>query len=102
MVTCVEWFRIDGNVAELYDVALLPGVACPMVISPETPEAAGLITWERRPSAPAGPIAREMAGPQGMTAPTGYAEGVRSRAAMPATPQNGKLENGTHKKKRKT
>jgi uncharacterized protein (TIGR03032 family) len=28
--TCVEWFRIDGAVSEIFDVALVPGVACPM------------------------------------------------------------------------
>ena len=32
--TCVDWFRIDGQVAELYDLAVIPGVACPMAVSP--------------------------------------------------------------------
>lgn len=52
---CVEWFRIDGAVAELYDVAVLPGVICPMAISLNTPEAAQLCTWEGRTAAPAQP-----------------------------------------------
>ena len=42
--TCVDWFRIDGAIGELYDVAVLPGFACPMAISPSTPEANALIT----------------------------------------------------------
>ena len=28
--SCVDWFRIDGAVAEIFDVAVLPGVGCPM------------------------------------------------------------------------
>ncbi len=42
--TCVDWFRIDGAIGELYDVAVLPGFACPMAISPNTPEASTFIT----------------------------------------------------------
>lgn len=49
---CVEWFRIDGAVAELYDVEVLPGVACAMAISPNSPEAAQFVTWEGRIPAP--------------------------------------------------
>lgn len=45
---CVEWFRIDGAVAELYDLAVLPGIVCPMAISLNTPEAAGFVTWPGR------------------------------------------------------
>lgn len=47
--TCVEWFRIDGEVAELYDVAVIPGFATPMALSLGTPELANLITWEKAP-----------------------------------------------------
>lgn len=50
--TCVDWFRIDGPVAELYDVAVIPGFATPMAVPPGSDEAASLITWER-PGAPA-------------------------------------------------
>ena len=44
--TCVEWFRIDGAVAELYDVEVLPGIACPMALSPSSPEIMNFLTWE--------------------------------------------------------
>lgn len=30
---CVQWFRIDGAVAELYDVAVIPGCVQPMALS---------------------------------------------------------------------
>lgn len=49
---CVEWFRIDGAVAELYDVEVLPGDVCPMAISLNTPEASQFVTWEGRQPAP--------------------------------------------------
>ncbi|WP_284319439.1 TIGR03032 family protein [Dyella acidisoli] len=42
--SCVNWFRIDGPVAELYDVAVVPGCSRPMVVSPNSPEASSLIT----------------------------------------------------------
>jgi uncharacterized protein (TIGR03032 family) len=29
---CVQWFRIDGAVAELYDVAIMPGCTLPMAL----------------------------------------------------------------------
>ena len=45
---CVDWFRIDGAVAELYDVEVLPGIACPMAVSPTSPDIAQLITHEGR------------------------------------------------------
>ncbi len=41
---CVDWFRIDGAVAELYDVAVVSGFARPMAISPHSADAANLIT----------------------------------------------------------
>jgi len=44
--TCVDWFRIDGNVSELYDVAVIPGVACPMAIGPGAPELVNFVTHE--------------------------------------------------------
>ncbi|MGR3485893.1 MAG: TIGR03032 family protein [Paracoccaceae bacterium] len=44
---CAEWFRIDGKVAELYDVALMPGVAQPMSVGPTSAEAAKLVTIDR-------------------------------------------------------
>jgi uncharacterized protein (TIGR03032 family) len=43
---CVDWLRIDGAVAELYDVAVIPGVKLPMALTPFSDEAASLITAE--------------------------------------------------------
>lgn len=51
--TCVEWFRIDGAVSELYDVEVLPGVMSPIAISPISPEAAQFVSWEGRKPNPA-------------------------------------------------
>ena len=42
--TCVDWFRIDGQVAELYDLAVIPGVACPMAVSPGSADAASVVS----------------------------------------------------------
>ncbi len=47
--SCVDWFRIDGRVSELYDLAVIPGAACPMAVGPGTPEAASVVP--RRPAA---------------------------------------------------
>lgn len=33
-----EWIRIDGHIAELFDVAAMPGVRCPMSVGPDTIE----------------------------------------------------------------
>ena len=44
--TCVDWFRIDGKIGEVYDVEVVSGAVCPMAVSPMTDEAAGLITWD--------------------------------------------------------
>jgi len=46
--TCVDWFRIDGKVAELYDVELIPGFVCPMAVPPVSNEAASLVTFENK------------------------------------------------------
>jgi uncharacterized protein (TIGR03032 family) len=43
--SCVDWFRIDGKIGELYDVEIIPGFACPMAVAPASAEAAGLITF---------------------------------------------------------
>ena len=45
--TCVDWFRIDGAIGELYDVEVIPSFATPMTVSPGSPEAANLITWDK-------------------------------------------------------
>lgn len=44
--TCIDWFRIDGKIGEVYDVEIIPGSICPMAVSPMSDEAAGLITYE--------------------------------------------------------
>lgn len=43
--SCVDWFRIDGNVAELFDLEVIPDSACTMAVPPESPEAAELVTF---------------------------------------------------------
>ena len=45
--SCVDWFRIDGAIGELYDVEVLPGIKTPMAVSPGSPEAADLITFNK-------------------------------------------------------
>ena len=44
---CVDWFRIDGKIGELYDVELVTGFRCPMTVSPNSPDAATLITFDQ-------------------------------------------------------
>ena len=44
--SCVDWFRIDGKIGELYDVEVLPNIICPMALSPNSPEVANLVTYE--------------------------------------------------------
>ena len=43
---CIDWLRIDGAVTELFDVCAVPGFRCPMTVSPGSPDAAGLITFD--------------------------------------------------------
>jgi uncharacterized protein (TIGR03032 family) len=43
---CVDWFRIDGGINELYDVAIIEGHRCPMAVSPNSDDATTLITFE--------------------------------------------------------
>ena len=45
--TCVDWFRIDGDIGELYDVELIEGFSCPMTVSPSSTDAGTLITIEQ-------------------------------------------------------
>ncbi len=44
---CVHWFRIDGPVAELYDLGVVPGVLRPMSLSFASNEILGLITHDK-------------------------------------------------------
>ena len=43
--TCVEWFRLDGAVAEIFDVTVLKGVGCPMSLGFASNEIRTLITY---------------------------------------------------------
>jgi hypothetical protein len=43
---CVEWFRIDGEVKEIFDVAIIKGHACPMSIGPGAPEIIRFVTHQ--------------------------------------------------------
>jgi uncharacterized protein (TIGR03032 family) len=47
---CVHWFRIEGPVRELYDIAVLPDVPCPRSVSDRDEEALDLITLETHES----------------------------------------------------
>lgn len=42
----VEWIKLDGEVAELFDVAVIPGAACPMSLGPGTIEIENTISFE--------------------------------------------------------
>ena len=43
---CVHWFRLDGAVAELYDLAVVPGAMRPMSLGFASDEILGLITHD--------------------------------------------------------
>jgi uncharacterized protein (TIGR03032 family) len=43
---CAHWFRIDGPVAELYDLGVVPGVVRPMALGFATNEILGFITHD--------------------------------------------------------
>lgn len=43
----VEWIRLEGHITELFDVATMPGVACPMSIGPNAPEMQNTISFEQ-------------------------------------------------------
>jgi hypothetical protein len=40
----IEWIRLEGEIAELFDVAMLPGLVCPMSLGPDTIEIQNTIT----------------------------------------------------------
>ena len=46
---CVHWFRIDGAIGELYDVAVVPGVTRAMSLSFASGEVLGLVTHGKLP-----------------------------------------------------
>lgn len=43
----VEWIRLEGHITEMFDVAAMPGVTCPMSIGPNTPEMQNTISFEQ-------------------------------------------------------
>ena len=43
---CVEWFRIDGEIGELYDVEIVPNTVCPRAYGFLTNDVMGIITVE--------------------------------------------------------
>jgi len=44
--TVVEWVRLDGPVTELFDVAFLDDVKCPMALGQQSPENLSLVSFE--------------------------------------------------------
>ncbi len=44
----VEWIQIDGFIKELFDVAVLPGVRCPMAVALGSIELQNMITFDRQ------------------------------------------------------
>ncbi|NBB15861.1 TIGR03032 family protein [Caulobacter sp. SLTY] len=51
----VEWIRLEGAITELFDIAALPGVACPMAVGIDSPDMQTMITFDPEfgPLAPA-------------------------------------------------
>ncbi|MDQ0507469.1 TIGR03032 family protein [Xanthobacter agilis] len=47
----VQWIRLDGHIRELFDVVVLPHVACPMAAPLQGAELSDLITMEAPPRA---------------------------------------------------
>lgn len=42
----VEWLRFDGAIRELFDLQVLPGVACPMTVEPFGADLASFVSIE--------------------------------------------------------
>jgi hypothetical protein len=45
----VEWTRLEGMIAELYDVVSLPGVRCPSAIGHKGPGIDRIVSIDRHP-----------------------------------------------------
>lgn len=45
----VEWIRLEGGITELFDVAAMPGVRCPMSLGPASLEIRSTITFDPLP-----------------------------------------------------
>lgn len=43
----VEWIRLEGHITEMFDVAAMPGVVCPMSVGPNTAEMQNTISFEQ-------------------------------------------------------
>ncbi len=43
----VEWLRLEGAIRELFDVAVLPDVICPMAVGVSSPEIRSLVSHDR-------------------------------------------------------
>ena len=43
----VEWVKLEGFITELFDVAAMPGVVCPMAIGPDTIEVRSTISFDQ-------------------------------------------------------
>lgn len=43
----VEWIRLEGHITEMFDVAAMPGVVCPMSLGPNTAEMQNTISFEQ-------------------------------------------------------
>lgn len=43
----VEWIRLEGQITELFDVAVMPGVRCPMAVGPNSDEITTTITYSQ-------------------------------------------------------
>jgi uncharacterized protein (TIGR03032 family) len=42
----IEWIRLDGAIKELFDVAAIPDVACPMALGVNSPDIQSLISFD--------------------------------------------------------
>ena len=45
----VEWVRLEGHITEMFDVAAMPGVICPMSVGPATQEIQNTVTFDPAP-----------------------------------------------------
>jgi uncharacterized protein (TIGR03032 family) len=44
----VEWIRLGGEIKELFDVSVIPGVVCPMALGIASPEIAAMISYDEK------------------------------------------------------
>ena len=42
----VDWIRLNGAIKELFDVAVIPDVLCPMALGVNSPDIQSLISFE--------------------------------------------------------